>query len=226
MASGRTRRGAARTERQTGRSADRAPRPDHLTPGARFLTPLVDAVVLCYLPYPLVRWPPPMLSTGNGQLMAFRRAAFERTGGYAAVRQEILEDTQFARRLKAKGGRLTLALGAGCVGVTMYRSYPESLAGFGKNSLAIHVHSRPLLILSGLWHLAVYTLPWLRRSPTWLRVAGLLERSLVNLVTGRTRPLDLAEGLLGPFTPLLALPAYRRALARRVVWKGRSYPQR
>nr|WP_245896033.1 glycosyltransferase [Deinococcus irradiatisoli] len=202
------------------------PRPERLSLGARFLTPLVDAVVLCYLPYPLVSWPYPSLSTGNGQLMAFRRAAFEQAGGYSAVRAQILEDTQFARRLKAQGGRLTLALGAGAVGVTMYESYPESVKGFGKNSLAIHLHSRPLLLLSAAWHLAAYTLPWLFPAPGWLRLAGVLERSLVNLVTGRRRPLDLAEGLLGPLTPLLALPAYRRSLKRQVVWKGRTYPQK
>ncbi len=202
------------------------PRPERLTLGTRVLTPLVDAVVLCYLPYPLISWPYPSLSTGNGQLMAFRRTAFEQAGGYHAVRDQILEDTQFARRLKAQGGRLTLALGAGAVGVTMYESYPASVAGFGKNSLAIHLHSRPLLLLSALWHLAAYTLPWLLPAPWWLRLAGLLERSLVNLVTGRRRPLDLAEGLLSPLTPLLALPVYRRALGRQVTWKGRSYRQK
>ncbi|WP_420596237.1 glycosyltransferase [Deinococcus sp.] len=202
------------------------PRPERLRPSARFLTPLVDAVVLCYLPYPLIAWPYPSLSTGNGQLMAFRRAAFEQAGGYSAVRAQILEDTQFARRLKKQGGRLTLALGAEAVAVTMYGSYPASVAGFGKNSLAIHLHSRPLLILSALWHLAAYTLPWLMPTPLWLRLAGLLERTLVNLVTGRRTPLDLAEGLLGPLTPLLALPAYRRALGRQVTWKGRTYVQK
>ena len=182
--------------------------------------------MLCYLPYPLIAWPYPSLSTGNGQLMAFRREAYVQAGGYGAVRAQILEDTQFARRLKKQGGRLTLALGAEAVAVTMYDSYPASLAGFGKNSLAIHLHSRPLLILSAVWHLAAYTLPWLMPAPLWLRLAGLLERTLVNLVTGRRTPPDLTEGLLGPLTPLLALPAYRRALGRRVTWKGRTYEQK
>lgn len=206
------------------------PRPECLTLGARVLTPLVDAVILCYLPYPMTQWPQPSLSSGNGQLMAFRRAAYERIGGYSGVRTQILEDTQLARRLKAQGGRLTLALGAESIGVTMYGSYPASLEGFGKNTLAIHLHSRPLLILSGLWHLAVYSLPWLLPTSVpavrWLRLLGLLERSLVNGVTGRIRPLDLSEGLLAPITPLLALPAYRRALGKRVTWKGRTYLQK
>jgi hypothetical protein len=205
------------------------PRPERLTLGARLLTPLVDAVVLCWLPHPLLRAKHPYLVSANGQLMAFRRAAYFAAGGHALVRTEMLEDTQFARRFKAQGRRVTLALGAEAVGVQMYRSYPASVEGFAKNARAIHAHSCPLLLASLVWHLAVYTLPWLlpaHRPWIWtLRLAGVLERSLVNLLTGRHRPADLAEGLLGPFTPLLALPAYRRALGRRVTWKGRVYRQ-
>jgi hypothetical protein len=53
----------------------------------------------------------------------------------------------------------------------------------------------------------------------------IIERAAVNVLAGRRRPADLAEGLLGPLTPLLALPVYRRALRRRVKWKGREYRQ-
>ncbi|WP_288480845.1 glycosyltransferase family 2 protein [uncultured Deinococcus sp.] len=205
------------------------PRHTGLTPGARLLTPLVDAAVLGWLPYPLLRTRWPLATVANGQLMAFRRAAYRRAGGHAAVRAELLEDTQLARRLKAAGGRVVPALGQGCVEVTMYRSYRESLGGFGKNALGVHLDSRALLLGLGLWHLLAYTLPWLRpASPgVWaLRVAGLSERALVNLVSGRRRVPDLAEGLLGPLTPLLALPAYALALRRTVRWKGREYPAR
>ncbi|WP_019586236.1 glycosyltransferase [Deinococcus apachensis] len=205
------------------------PRPEELTPGARILTPLVDAVVLCLLPYPLLQTRWPLATTANGQLMAFRREAYEALGGHACVRAEMLEDTVFARRLKARGGRVRQALGQECVGVRMYGGYRESVAGFGKNAVGVHLNSRVLMVTLGLWHGAVYALPWLvpARSSAWwtLRLAGLLERALVNVVTGRRTPADLAEGLLGPLTPLFALPAYRLALRRRVTWKGREYAQ-
>lgn len=203
------------------------PKPERLSPGARMLTPLVDAVVLCYLPHPLLKAPHPYLCSANGQVMAFCRAPYIAAGGHALVRAEMLEDTEFARRLKARGGRVTLALGAGAVGVRMYGSYRASVEGFAKNALAIHARSRVVLILSCLWHLLVYTLPWLLpwKGTRMLRLAGLSERLLVNLVVGRRAPADLAEGLLGPLTPLLALPAYQRALRRRVTWKGREYRQ-
>ncbi|GMA15857.1 glycosyltransferase [Deinococcus metallilatus] len=205
------------------------PRQHNVTPGERLLTPLVDAVLLTLLPAPLLRLPHASAAAANGQLMAFRREAYERVGGHALVRAELLEDVTFAARLKARGGRLALALGGPCVGVRMYRSYPGSVAGFGKNAAAFHGRSRALLVASAAWHLAAYTLPWLLPARlsgvTWLRAAGLLERTAVNLVTGRRTPADLAEGLLGPVTPLLALPVYLRALRPRVSWKGRDYAQ-
>ena len=110
----------------------------------------------------------------------------------------------------------------------MYTSYPQSVAGYAKNVLPLHLGSRPLLLLSAVAHLAVYTLPWLVRVPGWqvLRMAGLLERVAANVISSRTRPADLLEGLLGPLTPLLALPVYARALRRTVCWKGRTYPQK
>ncbi|MFD1733564.1 hypothetical protein ACFSC4_24030 [Deinococcus malanensis] len=52
-----------------------------------------------------------------------------------------------------------------------------------------------------------------------------LEGLLVRVLTGRTRPADLAEIVLAPVLPLAALPVYLRALRRNVEWKGRYYSQ-
>ncbi|WP_084050856.1 glycosyltransferase [Deinococcus hopiensis] len=206
------------------------PRPERLTPGARLLTPLVDVVVLSFLPYPFLQSRLPLATTANGQVMAFCREAYGALGGYGAVRAELLEDTVFARHLKRAGHRVEQALGQGQIGVTMYPSYRESVAGFGKNALGVHLDSRVLLVASAVWHLLAYTLPWLlpARSPAQraVRFLTLTERTAVNLLTGRRQPADWLEGLFGPLTPLFALPAYGLALGRRVEWKGRVYEQR
>ncbi|MBB5236208.1 glycosyltransferase [Deinococcus budaensis] len=205
------------------------PRQHNLTPGERLLTPLVDAVLLTFLPLPLLRFAHPSAAAANGQLIALRRETYRQVGGHALVRAELLEDVAFASRVKARGGRLALALGREVLGVRMYRSYPDSLAGFGKNAGSFHGRSRALLLASAGWHVAAYTLPWLLPAQApgvrLLRALGLAERTAVNLLTGRRTLPDLAEGLLGPVTPLLALPVYRRALRRRVAWKGREYEQ-
>uniref|UniRef100_UPI0037BF2F9B glycosyltransferase n=1 Tax=Deinococcus multiflagellatus TaxID=1656887 RepID=UPI0037BF2F9B len=205
------------------------PRQDNRRPGERLLTPLVDAAVLSYFPYPLLRMRPPhpLATIANGQVMAYRRAALLRVGGYAAVRAQVLEDTVMARQLGGLGLIVSTAMGRDCISVRMYRSYPDSVAGFGKNALPIHLNSRLLMTLSMALHFAGHTLPWLLPVPGGrvLRAASVLERLTVNLIAGRRRPADLAEGLLGPVTPLLALPVYLRAVKRRVTWKGREYRQ-
>ncbi|MFC5848383.1 glycosyltransferase [Deinococcus petrolearius] len=203
------------------------PRQDNRTLGERLITPLVEVTLLVGLPFAFLRLPSPRAGAANGQVMAFRRAPYEALGGHAAVRGELLEDVQFAYRLRAAGGRQSLALGQRCVGVRMYRSYPASVRGLGKSLLAVHGGHRARLPLTLGLQFALYTLPWLLRVPgwRWLRLASVLERPLVNLISGRRRGADLAEGLLGPLMPLLMLPAYVRALRRRAVWKGRAYRQ-
>ncbi|MFC6749883.1 glycosyltransferase [Deinococcus aquaticus] len=147
------------------------PRQSNAGLGARLLTPLVDAAVLSYFPFPLTRLRHPMTSIANGQVMAFRRAALRSVGGYAPVRAEVLEDTRLAQHLGAQGFLVSTALGRACIGVRMYRTYPESVAGFSKNVLPLHFHSRPLLLLAAAGHLGAYTLPWLLR-PGYAAPAG------------------------------------------------------
>ena len=203
--------------------------------GERLLAPLIDDVLLSILPAPITRLPFASMSAGNGQLMAFRRAAYLRVGGHGLVRSEVLEDVSFAARLKARGGRVALALGGDLMSVRMYRSYAGAggaVEGFAKSLHAVHGGSRSLMALSWLWHFAVYTLPLLRllggrprpgNPQSALIALGLLERLLVNLKTGRTTPPDLLEVLLTPVTSLAALPVYLLAFRKNYRWKGREY---
>ena len=200
------------------------PQQDNRAPGERILTPLVDDVLLSLLPWPLLAVPTPEAGAANGQVMMFRRACYDALGGHAAVRAELLEDVMFARAVKAAGGRLTLILGGGAVRVRMYRSYAESVTGFSKGLLSFHGGQRALLPASFALHLLTYTWPWLS-GQRLLVAAGLLEGLAVRLLTRRTRPADLAEVLLTPLLPLLALPVYAQAARREVVWKGRVYAQ-
>lgn len=200
------------------------PRQDNRTPGERLVTPVVDDIILTAFPAPLLRLAHPSASAANGQVMAFRGAAYRRLGGHGAVRGEVLDDVAFSRRVKAAGGRLGLALGGRFIGVRMYRSYPESVRGFAKNALLLHGGQRALLVGDLALHIAMYTLPLLRRqwglvALAWVQGAG------VRWLTGRTRPADLLEALLTPLAPLPALPVVVAALQRTTTWKGRTYPK-
>ena len=192
--------------------------------GERVLVPLIDDVLLSFLPFPLLRLPLPAASTANGQAIAVTRSAYDDLGGHAAMRDEIVEDVRFARHARSEGKRLGLALGGTMVRARMYRGYREAVRGFAKSMPAAHGGSRALLMGGAALHVLVYTLPLLLVAwqPRWLvpLLLAMLGRLLVNAKTGRGA---FAEALLVPVTPLLALPVYLRSLRRSVVWKGRAY---
>lgn len=213
------------------------PRQETRTLGERLITPLNDAVVIGSVPVALQHRRAPVVA--NGQVMAFTRAAYNRIGGHAAVSGELVEDMRLAERMRAAGGRVVVARGGTAIAVRMYDGYCSSVRGFAKSLLGLHHGSRALMAATSLLTVCVYTLPWVLR--VWpvtqaqagsgatarilhlVRIVGLLDRTLVNVITGRRRPLDLAEGILGPISPLLVLPVYALAGRRRVAWKGRVY---
>ncbi|MFN8510579.1 MAG: glycosyltransferase family 2 protein [Deinococcaceae bacterium] len=194
--------------------------------GERLLVPLIDDVLLTLLPYPLVLMPFSLSSAGNGQLMAFRRPAYEAIGGHRGVAHEVLEDVRLARKIKESGCRLRLALGGTLLSVQMYSGYRTSVKGFSKNLRSFHANQDGGLVLSALFYLAAYTLPWIVRPKywQWLVLMGFLERTLVNIKTGRTDTRDGLEVLLTPTIPIAALPVYILSLrGSTYTWKGRRY---
>jgi chlorobactene glucosyltransferase len=70
----------------------------------------------------------------NGQYLFVSRRAYDGLGGHAALRGEIVEDIEFARRFKRDGRyRLVMAAGEKLASVRMYHSFGEIWSGFTKN---------------------------------------------------------------------------------------------
>ncbi len=70
---------------------------------------------------------------GNGQYMLFRREAYEKVGGHAAVRDKILEDLNLAKLVKKAGLKLRFVTAQDVLGVRMYTSLSEIWRGWRKN---------------------------------------------------------------------------------------------
>ena len=66
----------------------------------------------------------------NGQFMLFERAAYDKLGGHAAVKDDLLEDIAFSGRIKDSGGRGGLAVADGMLMVEMYEKLGEFLQGW------------------------------------------------------------------------------------------------
>jgi chlorobactene glucosyltransferase len=76
----------------------------------------------------------PEKALANGQYIMVSREAYVMLGGHAALLSEVVEDVEFAKRLKADGRyRMILAGGDRIASVRMYQSLAEIWAGFTKN---------------------------------------------------------------------------------------------
>ncbi len=208
----------------------------------RLVVPLMSYALLAYLP---VAWvhdlPHKQAAAANGQCLLFTRAAYTACGGHAAVRARVLDDVLLAQRIKAAGQRLRLADGAGLVQARMYTDWPSVRDGYAKNILAGHLNSIPILLLSTLFHLTLFVLPWL-----WL-IAGLfgiaaagwphfplMAASLgigLRACTAATARQPLRDVLLMPISVLLMTRIAFQAIWWHVrrggpEWKGRTLPAR
>ena len=190
----------------------------------RLLVPLIDDVVLCLLPFGLLRAPAPSAATACGALLAFRRTAYDTVGGFAAVRTELVEDVAMARLSRRRGLRLGLALGGDLLAVRMCVGYGGVIDGLGRGPTATAGGNRGLVLAGFAWHVLAYTLPvamvatsWWWRSAALLAVA---ERLLVEVKTGgRDWPAAVAVAA----SPVAALPVVARAMRRQQTWRGRVY---
>lgn len=189
----------------------------------RLLTPLVTDVVLCLLPFPLLKAPAPSAAVANGSVLAFTRDAYRRVGGFEAVRDELVEDVAMARLTRRLGLRLGLALGGDLVRVRMYESHREVVLGLGRG-LTAALGGRRWPVVAGLaLHLLAYTLPILllaSRRWRWVAALGIVERLLVEAKTGGR---DWTAAVAVATAPVVAVPVVRQALRREQIWKGRRY---
>jgi chlorobactene glucosyltransferase len=83
------------------------------------------------------------LSFAIGQLILFRRRAFERIGGYASVAHRISDDIFVAREVKRAGFRLAFVDLRRQVSCRMYDGYRAAFDGISKNIFDFFRH-RPL----------------------------------------------------------------------------------
>jgi chlorobactene glucosyltransferase len=105
--------------------------------GERLIVPIMSWGIFSFLPLQIAyKFSLPSLSLTIGQFMLFRRKAYDAVGGYAAVRQEIVDDVQLGRRIIERGFRWRLLDGTEHVRCRMYQGFGEVVEGFSKNVFA------------------------------------------------------------------------------------------
>ena len=204
----------------------------------RVVQPAVFMSLAEAMPVTLVNNPRlPQFAIANGQFLLVRRDAYEALGGHAAIRNEIAEDAQFARRAKLLGQPFWLGDGRALATTRMYATPRDLWEGWTKN---LHVGQRllPWLVPPGTALLAASLVaPWASLAAGWWRrdpsLAGAGLAQLACALAGR-RAIDESFGVppaytlaqpLGQavFLALLVSSFYKVASGKGVTWKGRRY---
>ena len=202
----------------------------------RLCVPLMALDIHAYLPVVAVHHAPySLLAAANGQCIAFSRAAYDRVGGHASVRDNILEDVGLARRVKRLGLRLRMAEADGLISCRMYHDWRSVREGYAKNILA-GFGGATGLFAGTLFHWLVFLAPWallglgfaggaVPGHPQWallLICTGILVRALSALRTGQR----VGDALLLPVSVLLMTCIAAQSLWWHwrhggPLWKGR-----
>lgn len=147
------------------------PREITRTLGEMLLVPLINWVLLCYLPFGMMRSSlRPSASAAVGQFILCRRSAWLDSGGHAGFRDSMHDGVKMPRAFREAGHSTDLFDGTELVSCRMYRGFAETWAGFAKNAYE-GLGSLGLLITVTLVHLLGQLLPWA------LLIRGLLAPS-------------------------------------------------
>jgi chlorobactene glucosyltransferase len=198
--------------------------------GERLIVPLVNFVILGYLPIVMTHFSPfAMFGAANGQCMAWRKNAYQQVGGHAAVADNVLEDVTLARRAKSFGLRLRMAEGNALISCRMYDDWQGVRDGFAKNILAGHGQSVVALVASALFHLILFVLPVVLLLVPSYAAWGLAMQSLgigTRALSAFYSQQRLVDALLMPVSVLLmtriALQSIHWHFNGGMRWKGRQ----
>lgn len=95
--------------------------------------PLIFGVILTGYRFDAVNDPASDVAFAGGPFMLFRRSAYDRIGGHRGVRDQVVEDVELAKRIKAAGLKLWVVIGEELGTLRMYRSWAALWEGWTKN---------------------------------------------------------------------------------------------
>lgn len=216
------------------------------TPGERLIIPMIVFLGMVMYPHWLLRflqnhphlasrvpaWARRVLGAANGQFMFFTRAAYDRIGGHALVRDHLVEDVALGRAVTARigqGMRLFNCDSLQFSTVRMYRSFGETWEGFTKNLRAAFEESLAGFLAIGAWQFCGFLLPFVFAvfTPRPLVFAQVAVIGLIRVVLTIRFRTSWLSCLLHPVSETLGLAigldSWRRSAGGGVSWKGRTY---
>jgi chlorobactene glucosyltransferase len=213
------------------------PRQEVHTWGERLLVPFFTWAFYCFNPLIITyRLRLPALSDAVGQMMLFRRQAYQTIGGHNQIKASIIDDLALARRIKAAGLRWRVTYVADLIHCRMYRGSQEAFDGFTKNLFAAFDFRLLGFAFGFFWiavlfwePLAVLLLSLLGRAPqAQVDEIGLCIglSTLLWLIPYGAQGVPVGLAFIYPLTLLAneaaAFQSLRLSLSGRLTWKERS----
>jgi chlorobactene glucosyltransferase len=177
----------------------------------------------------------------NGQFIVLPRAVYEKVGGHAALRNEVVEDLRLAQRVVEEGGWVYLAHAEHLIETRMYRSLGGIVEGWSKNlARGARQSVDPWLRPAIPWILGLFTIgfwvvppatfvlslltPLAASATLWAVTATVVSFAFWSYMNSRLR-VPLLHALLFPLGGLVAGVLFLRSAARgrKIQWKGRTY---
>lgn len=217
------------------------PRQETVTFLERLLIPLIQFILLGFLPMGWMRRSRhPSYGAGCGQLFVTRRDAYEKAGGHAAIRSSLHDGLDLPRAFRRAGIATDLFDATEVARCRMYHGAGEVWRGLAKNAVAGLAAPGKILpvtallltgqVLPPLLLLALAASPGFR-SPAALFLSALAAAAayLPRLAAARRFRQPLDSALLHPVGILVFLALQFYALGRHLLglpsgWKDRIYP--
>jgi hypothetical protein len=170
---------------------------------------------------------------GAGGFNLMRRAVYERVGGFAAMRMEVVEDLRIGWNIKRAGCAQRVVVGAGLARIRWIKGALGIVGLLEKNGFAGLRYRSGLALLAFIGLAVQIVLPLAAIAlGGWPAVAGLAVYAAVALAYAANRPISQASPWLAAFfAPATAIFLFAIArsmfltLARGgVEWRGTRYP--
>ena len=100
----------------------------------KLIQPLLQWSWLASVPLRIAeKYPNRSMTIANGQFFIVKHSAYEKSGGHAAIPNEVLDDLELARLLVSKGVKGGVADGSSVASCRMYKSNRELIDGYTKS---------------------------------------------------------------------------------------------
>jgi chlorobactene glucosyltransferase len=216
------------------------PRQIAVTFSERMSVRFINFIILSFMPLILVKHSKaPFFSTAIGQFFLFKREAYEKTGGFEFVKDEILEDINISKQVKRCGLKIMIYDGSDSIFCRMFTNLPDVVKGFSRFIYAafdcnflmefIAVSFIELIYLGPfiLLPIGIFILDWPAKiiSLNIIQIFLIFTIKFVLAIRFKERILDVFFTPVSlAFVYLLAINSYRQSkFGKGVDWKDRVY---